>query len=48
MPLSSYPNGFAQGVAIKNVPFTIVNPGKVWWVSNTTVAAKRRQRRFGQ
>jgi hypothetical protein len=36
MPLSSYPNGFAQGVAIKNVPLTIANPGKVWFLGNAT------------
>jgi hypothetical protein len=37
MPISSFPAGFAQGVAIRGVPLTVVNPGKVWWVSNTTV-----------
>lgn len=36
MPISSFPNGFAQGVAIKGVPLTIANPGKVWWLGNAT------------
>src|SRR5438105_7617486 len=34
MPISSFPNGFAQGVAIRGVPLTLCNPGKVWWLSN--------------
>lgn len=36
MPVSNYPNGFPQGVAIKGVPLTITNPGKVFWLSNAT------------
>jgi hypothetical protein len=37
MPLANYPNGFAQGVSIRGVPLVVANPGRVWWVSNTTV-----------
>jgi hypothetical protein len=36
MPISNYPNGFPQGVAIKGVPLTITNPGRVFWLSNAT------------
>lgn len=36
--MSSYPNGFRNGVSIKNVPILPKNPqGKVWWVSNSGV-----------
>jgi hypothetical protein len=34
MPLSNFPNGFAQGVTIRGVPLSVVNPGKVWWLGN--------------
>lgn len=36
MPASSFPNGFPAGVAIKNIPLAIANPGKVWWLGNAT------------
>jgi hypothetical protein len=36
MPLSNYPNGFANGVTIRNVPILQTNPGKVFWVYNGT------------
>lgn len=32
---SNYPNGFANGVAIRNIPLAISHPGKVFWVSST-------------
>lgn len=35
---SAYPNGFAQGVIINNVPLTVSNPGKVFWVGGTALA----------
>jgi hypothetical protein len=34
MPISSFPNGFTQGVTIRGVPLVVTNPGKVWWLSN--------------
>lgn len=37
MPMSNYPNGFANGLAIKNTPIEIPHPGKVFWVNNSTV-----------
>lgn len=36
MPRSNYPNGFAEGVTIRDVPLTLAYPGKVFWVSNAT------------
>lgn len=36
MALSSYPNGFAQGVMIRGVPLMQTHPGKVFWVYNGT------------
>ena len=40
MPISTYPNGFANGITIRGVPIDIPNPGEVFWVNNTTVTAK--------
>ncbi len=37
MPASNYPNGFPQGITIRNVPITVTNPGLVFWVSNSSV-----------
>ena len=34
MPISNFPNGFANGVAIRNMPITITNPGNVFWVDS--------------
>lgn len=36
MPSSNYPNGFPFGLTIRNVPLTVTNPGRVFWVSNAT------------
>lgn len=36
MPASNYPNGFPAGITIRNIPLTVTNPGKVFWVSNAT------------
>lgn len=36
MAYSNFPNGFAQGVIIRNIPLLQTNPGKVFWVSNNT------------
>lgn len=40
MPLmSSFPNGFANGVTIRGVPIVQTNPGHVFWVGNAAAAA---------
>ena len=41
MPVSNYPNGFADGVNIRGVPVEIPHPGKVFWVNNSTVLADK-------
>jgi hypothetical protein len=41
--LSSFPNGFAQGVSIRGVPIVQTHPGRVFWVSNaSTLLANQR------
>jgi hypothetical protein len=41
--LSSFPNGFAQGVSVRGVPIVQTHPGRVFWVSNTsTLLANQR------
>ena len=37
MGVSSYPNGWKNGVVVKGVPIEIPNPGKVFWVNNSGV-----------
>ena len=34
---SSFPGGFGSGVLIQNTPVSIPHPGRVYWVSNSTV-----------
>jgi len=41
---SNYPNGFAGGVTIRNVPIAQTNPGQVYWVSNNTTGLLPGQR----
>jgi len=36
MPMTNYPNGFANGITIRGVPLHTAFPGKVFWVSNAT------------
>ena len=36
---SNYPGGFSNGVTIRGVPVSIMHPGKVFWVNNSTVLA---------
>lgn len=40
MPISNYPNGFANGITVRGVPLTQAHPGEVFWVNSTTVLAK--------
>ncbi len=37
MPISNFPNGFANGVTIRGVPLNVAHPGKVFWVNNSSV-----------
>ncbi len=36
---SNYPSGFPNGVTIRELPLTVTNPGKVWWVNNSAFLA---------
>ena len=35
--VSSYPNGFPNGLLLREVPTEMPHPGKVFWVNNSTV-----------
>jgi hypothetical protein len=37
MPISNFPAGFANGLVVRGVPLVQAHPGKVIWVSNSTV-----------
>lgn len=37
MAVSRYPNGFSGGLEVRGVPVTMSHPGKVIWVSNSSV-----------
>jgi hypothetical protein len=37
MAMSNYPGGFKDGISIRGMPLTVTHPGKVYWVSNSTV-----------
>ncbi len=36
MPVSSYPNGFANGLTVRGMPINIAFPGKVFWLNNSS------------
>jgi len=36
MPITNYPNGFAQGLSVRGVPLLSSYPGQVFWVSSTS------------
>lgn len=36
MPTTNYPNGFANGITIRNMPLAATHPGKVVWVHSGT------------
>lgn len=38
--VSSYPNGFANGVSVRGIPLQQSHPGEVFWVNNSSVLAK--------
>lgn len=37
MPISAYPNGFADGFTLQNTPVQVASPGKIFWVNNSAV-----------
>lgn len=37
MPISSYPNGFQNGVTIRGIPINVAYPGRVFWLNNSSV-----------
>lgn len=37
MPIANYPGGFKDGISLRGIPITQSHPGKVFWVSNSTV-----------
>lgn len=37
MPIANYEGGFSDGITIRGVPVSLTHPGKVFWVSNSTV-----------
>jgi len=37
MPISNFPNGFTDGVTIRDMPIHQMHPGKVFWVNNSSV-----------
>jgi hypothetical protein len=40
MTISNYPNGFTNGITIRGLPINVSNPGRVWWVNNSSVLAE--------
>lgn len=39
MPVSTFPNGFTNGITIRGLPITTAHPGKVFFVNNSAVLA---------
>ncbi len=39
MPISNYPSGFADGITVRGIPLLQANPGRVFWVNNSSVLA---------
>ena len=35
MPVSNFPNGFAAGLTVRNMPLLQTHPGRVFWVGNS-------------
>lgn len=44
MTYSNFPQGFAGGVTLRNVPIIQTNPGKVFWVASAASSIQDRQR----
>lgn len=41
MPISTFPNGFADGLMVRGMPINIAYPGKVFYVNNSSVLPDR-------
>lgn len=39
MPVTSYQNGFPQGLTVRGMPIAIQHPGRIFWVSNSAVSS---------
>lgn len=37
MPITNFPNGFANGLSVRGMPLQQMQPGQVFWVNNSTV-----------
>jgi len=37
MPISNYPQGFTNGLTVRNMPVEIANTGQVFWVNNSSI-----------
>lgn len=37
MPISSFPNGFANGLSVRGMPVQVQYPGKCWFLGNSSV-----------
>lgn len=44
MPISNFPNGFADGVTIRGIPLAQTHPGRAFWLSNNTTGLLPGQR----
>lgn len=40
--INNFPGGFAAGLTIRGMPVAVTHPGKVFWVSNSTVLSDRQ------
>ncbi len=40
--INNFPGGFAAGLTIRGMPVAVTHPGKMYWVSNSTVLSDRQ------
>lgn len=43
MPLSNYPDGFANGLSVRGMPLLQMQPGEIFWVNNSSVLRKNQR-----
>jgi hypothetical protein len=43
MPIANYEGGFSDGITIRGLPISLTHPGKVFWVSNSSVQLPNQQ-----
>lgn len=43
MPISNYPNGFAEGLSVRGMPLLQMQPGEVFWVNNSPALRKNQK-----